>query len=164
MISVTVDDLKLFMNALLAGDSFDPFLLTEGSVTTCLTYFIDGHYRSGYFDQEVRENPPEYVPWEYVRPHIFDMIRGRRKPLKMRFIFRAPEDAVERLVRESGAALTAGDVAGLYINLTYETGTVSVTTGVSLRVFSADRTLEHAWDESVRELFRRLDLAVTDQL
>ena len=164
LLSATVEDLKLFMNTLLARPAFDSFLLTEGSVTTCMTYLMDGHYRTGYFDREDAGKHPEYVAWGYVRPHVFDMIRGHQKPLKMRFVFRAPEEIVQKLLSDTGAPLTSGDVSGLYINIVYVSGSVSVTSGTALRVFSADRSLEQAWDRYVTAMFRQLNIAIQSQL
>ena len=42
MIAVTVSDVKGMMRQLLLREEFDHFLIVEGSITTFLTYSIDG--------------------------------------------------------------------------------------------------------------------------
>ena len=38
-----IQDVKSFMSHLLLSNTFDRFLLTEASITTFNTFFIDGH-------------------------------------------------------------------------------------------------------------------------
>ena len=43
MIALQVTSVKTLMNQLLAGDTFDIFLLEEAIISTANTYTIDGH-------------------------------------------------------------------------------------------------------------------------
>lgn len=42
MIAVKIQDIKDFMSKLLIGNAFDSFWLSEASVTTSVTYTVDG--------------------------------------------------------------------------------------------------------------------------
>ena len=55
MIAVTVSDVKGMMRQLLLREEFDHFLIVEGSITTFLTYSIDGQLQRDFFDGEKEE-------------------------------------------------------------------------------------------------------------
>ena len=45
------------------------------------------------------------------------------------------------------------DVSALFLNIYYENGALTVTTGTSLKVFTLDKTLEHLWDDTVEKYY-----------
>ena len=49
MIALQIADIKTFMKKLLLSESFDRFLLLEGSITTFNTFHIDGTLQKAYF-------------------------------------------------------------------------------------------------------------------
>ena len=51
MTALSILDVKEFMNILLRTDTFDSFLLREGSVTTCMSFQLDGRAKAGFFNQ-----------------------------------------------------------------------------------------------------------------
>ena len=50
-----IQDVKSFMSHLLLSNTFDRFLLTEASITTFNTFFIDGHLHKDYFSSDEAE-------------------------------------------------------------------------------------------------------------
>ena len=48
MTALQIADIKTFMKKLLLTDSFDRFLLLEGTVTTFNTFHIDGALQKSY--------------------------------------------------------------------------------------------------------------------
>ena len=52
MIAVKIQDIKDFMAKLLIGNAFDSFWLSEASVTTSVTYSIEGNLHEDFFDTE----------------------------------------------------------------------------------------------------------------
>ena len=52
MIAVKIQDIKDFMSKLLIGSAFDSFWLSEASVTTSVTYTVDGVLHEDFFDTE----------------------------------------------------------------------------------------------------------------
>ena len=49
MIALQISSMKQFMNELLTGEAFDIFLLEEATLTTDVTYQIDGHVNVEFF-------------------------------------------------------------------------------------------------------------------
>jgi len=55
MIALQIADIKTFMKKLLLSQTFDRFLLLEGSITTFNTFHIDGRLQKSYYTQEEQE-------------------------------------------------------------------------------------------------------------
>ena len=49
MIALQILDIKDFMSKLLIGAAFDPFWLSEASVTTSITYNLTGSLQPDFF-------------------------------------------------------------------------------------------------------------------
>ena len=49
MIALSILNIKEFMNILLRTEAFDGFLLSEGSITTYMTFVLEGHPNTDFF-------------------------------------------------------------------------------------------------------------------
>ncbi len=148
MIALKISDTKGFMKKFLAGDTFDTFLFSEGSITTFTTFSIDGTWHPEYFQEEEHT-----MTWKLIRPIIFDMIKGHHTPIHMRIVLRLADYNVESLLKGADAAVVKEQVDGLFLNITYSKDEVTVTTGTSLKIFTLDKTLDRVWDDMVRKFF-----------
>ena len=158
MTALSILDVKEFMNIFLRTDTFDSFLLSEGSITTCMTYLLDGHARADFFSPE--DDPyelvaqEEYIPFSLVRPVCFQIIRGKRTPSSFKFVFQLSSENQARTISSIGGSFSSEDIQGMYLNLIYQNQQLTCTTGVSCRVFFMDKSLEHAWDEMVKRFLK----------
>ena len=152
MIALTITDTKDFMTKLLTKDTFDTFLFSEGSVTTFTTFSADGTWHPDFFEE--KEQSEQVLNWKLVRPFFYDMIKGRHTPIHMRVVLKLADYNVEKLLKNSGLAVSKDQVDGLFLNLTYAKDEVHVTTGTSLKVFLMDRSLDRLWDDMVRKFFQ----------
>ncbi len=148
MIALKIAGTKNFMKKFLAGDTFDTFLFSEGSVTTFTTFSIDGTWHPEYFGEEEHN-----LTWKLMRPVIFDMIKGHHTPIHMRIVLKLADYNVESLLKNAGLSIAKEQVDGLFLNLTYAKDEVTATTGTSLRIFTMDKTLDRVWDDMVRKFF-----------
>ncbi|MBS6397220.1 MAG: hypothetical protein KH452_08730 [Clostridiales bacterium] len=160
MIALQIADIKSFMKKLLLSESFDRFLLLEGSITTYNTFHIDGSLQRSYYTREEQENLGERTLsfWGEVRPFCLELIRGKRTPLAFRFTFRLSSGNVERLLSQTGIQIPAEQINGLLMNLRYDGHSLQCTTGTSLAVFTMDKKLDHAWDDMVQRYFRQMEI------
>ena len=55
MIALQIADIRHFMKKLLLSESFDRFLLLEGSITTFCTFHMDGQLQKTYYTGEEQE-------------------------------------------------------------------------------------------------------------
>ncbi len=158
MTALSILNVKEFMNILLRTDTFDGFLLSEGAITTYMTFILDGHPVPDFFSPEdepygqISREP--YVPFSLVRPACFDLIKGKRTPSSFKFVFQLSQKNLMRTLSSIDASLSLDDVFGMYLNLIYQNQQLTCTTGVSRHLFSMDKSLEHAWDELVKRFLK----------
>ena len=62
---------------------------------------------------------------------------------------------MERMLEMAGGEFLSEDVQGLYLNIKYEKQRLSVVTGISLKKFSMDKSLEQAWDEEIKTILKK---------
>ncbi|MCD7715836.1 MAG: DUF5721 family protein [Lachnospiraceae bacterium] len=159
MRSFQIQDNLGFMKKLLTGDVFDTFLLSEASITTFAAFQIDGTFHPEYLSTaEAEQSGAEasgYTLWRRVRPFFFDLTKGKNPPLKFRVVLRLAPHNVKKLIEQNGLDLSSDQVDGLFLNIHFDGKSIACVSGVSMKVFTLDRTLEHAWDEMLEKFFRR---------
>ena len=165
MISLHILDVKGFMSQLLLRDTFDRFYLTEASITTFGTFYIDGHLQKQYYSQEELENEEfchNFTYWKQVRPFCLELIKGKKTPLHFKIVFQLSSSNTEKLLKQAGVSLSLSDVGGLYLNLHYDGHKLNCVTGTSLNIFTMDKSLERSWDEMVGKFFRAKEIPVEE--
>ena len=160
MQAFSIPDIRDFMTKLLSADTFDTFLVTEAVLTTFTTFEISGTYHPDYFDTDSGQGPDaagseQYISWRMLRPCFHDLIRGKQKPLGFRIVMRLADYNVEKLLRQTGVPFRVPDIAGLYLNISYDGKNITCITGTALKIFTPDRSLEHTWDEMVGKLLQQ---------
>ncbi len=157
MLSMTINDIKTFMNRLLSSEYFDPFYLVEASIKMGISYHIDGHLNLDFFDTDTKQTlSRQYSYWKEVRPKVFSLIKGNRLPLGCKIILAVPRGSVIQFVEKSGSSFQPEDIEGMYLNIIYDPDNLLITTGISYRVFSMDKSLEHTFDDYVKSFINGL--------
>ena len=95
--------------------------------------------------------PDQLTPWPLAAPVISSLIRGKNPPLSMKLVLRLADSHVRKLTAGEALPFSLSDVSGLFLNINYENGKVSATTGTSFHVFTLDRTLDTLWDRAVEK-------------
>lgn len=163
MISLELTDKKTFMNQLLRGEIFDHFLMPEGVIAQDFTFSIDGHLKKEYFTGEELEEKNltvgDTLPYSYIRPALYQLIRGKKTPVYFKFVLMLSSANLEKTLALSESGLTLTDVAGMFLNITYQNGSLSITTGISYKTFTKDQTLNHEWDIMVKKFLSKHSMA-----
>lgn len=159
MISIQISDVKLFMNKLFLSEYFDAFLLSEANFVTFNTFHIDGTLQHAYYSSEELEasgmSQARFSLWKQVRPFALSLVKGTHTPLEFKIVFRLSDRNVEKLLRQSGiTAFSSADIDGLFLNLNFSRGTLYCISGTSLTLFSMDKSVEHAWDDTVKKYLK----------
>ena len=143
-------DQKHFMNQLLKSELFDHFLLAEATIHGAVSYPIDGHVNRDFYDADelaaITADGSEYLPFSYLRPVFFELIRGRHTPLYLKFVFLLSPSNAQKTILSSDTGLGPDDISGIFLNLTFRDGQMILTTGVSYRTFTTDHSFDIAWD------------------
>ena len=148
-------DIKDFMKELLVKDAFDAFRVSEFSVTTNVSYSIDGEIHPEFnTPDEIATTPSDgetYISWGDIKPFCFSVIKGKQAPLNFKIVFILSKETLAKLLADNNITMSADDIFGLYLNCQYENNSLMCVTGTSLRLFSLDKTLDNAWDTWVAE-------------
>ena len=160
MIALQIADIRHFMKKLLLSESFDRFLLLEGSITTFWTFHMDGQLQKAYYTGEEQEQIDDrsLAYWEEIRPFCFELIKGKRTPLAFRFTFQLSASNTEKLLHQTGVAIPPEQIRGLLLNIRYDGRTLQCTTGTSLTVFTMDKTLDQAWDSMIQKFLHQQEI------
>ena len=151
MTQFEIEPVKDFMSQLLIGNILDAFYVKEVNLTTFNTFTIDGHMQRNFFTAEEWEEAgkPIYATWQQLKPICYQLIKGKKTPLNFRIIFAASKQMIIQCLEKSHVNLTPEHVNGLFLHITYENEQLLCTTGISLDIFTMDKTLEHYWDDSI---------------
>ena len=150
MLSLMITDVKKMTALLFTENSFDRFLLKSAQLSAQLSAAISGEKDPDFYTEDEREKEMQepFVRYETVRPLLFQMIRGKRLPLSFRIILITDKNTTNRLKVKSG--FSDCEVTSLSINLNYKGGQLILSTGVSYAGFSLDKSLDTAWENTVR--------------
>lgn len=189
MIVLKILDLKKFMSAFLVRDLLDDYSLIEGQVKTFCTWSVDGRLERTFFENKtaagsaVPDNAAEsassvnhkasgtpaeksapviYVRWSAVKPHIYNLMRGKRTPLFFKFVFFYPAEQLAQFLAARGIRPDTAGISGLCINLRYDGTGLLLTTGISRSGFSLDRSADEAWDAYAREFLTQQEIGFED--
>ena len=159
MIALQITDIKTFMHHLLKGTMFDNFLLQEATITQAASFHIDGTFNKDFYSEDELEemnlDHVPFLPFSHIRPICFELLKGKKKPGYFKFVFLLSPKNQESTIARSGSSFHNEDVSAMYLNLTYKNNILTCTTGISYRLFSLDKTLDHEWDRLVTVFFRQ---------
>lgn len=150
MKAFSIKNQKQFMNQLLKSDLFDHFLLSEAIIRGAASYQIDGRINRAFFEEDelpsLVEPDSEYLPFSYLRPMLFSMIRGTHTPLYVKLVLLLSPANAAATIRHANTSISPEDINGIYLNLTFREGQLLLTSGVSYRNFTPDHSFDAAWD------------------
>ncbi len=158
MIELKIEDIKQFTSGLFVGNLFDKFLLSEASFKTFNTFTIDGRLIREYYSDEELNELKDHSSWAMVKPFCYSLIKGRKLPESFRITLMLQDEDVSKFLECKVPDIKPDQVGALCINIRYEDGQIVCITGTSLRYFTLDKTLEHEWDEAVRQFFKELSI------
>lgn len=164
MIALKIEDMKDFVSKLLTHETFDKFYVGESVIRTSTDFKIGGRLNRDYYSNDEWEalEGREYSVWSEVRPLAYQLIKGRKLPVYFQFIFQLSGENQRWLMERNSSLLVKNeDIRGMYLNIRYENGMIQCVTGLSLKTFIPDKTVEHLWDETVRQFFRQNQIAVS---
>lgn len=165
MILCKITDKKDFMNKFLAGDCFYSFLLKEASIAGFVPLQIDGRINTAFFTDENSDAAGflayEYAKWEDIRPICFDFIKGKRTPTRFHFILYLKPDAVDQLLEKEELTRETTPVQNFVMNIRFEQGEITITSGVDYSSFTLDKQAAQLWDRTLMKFLNQKQIAYT---
>lgn len=158
MIALQIEDIRKFMSKMLLGTTFDSYMVSEISITTFASFTIDGMFHPEFFSGSSDDSAASgvsddgrHIKWKTVRPVCLDIIKGKNLPVSFHIVLQLPPDETASLLDENDLSITPDDIFGFFLNISYRGDMLTVTTGSSVRVMSAAKAADMAWDRMARE-------------
>lgn len=152
MIALKIINKKDFMSKLLKSELFDDYFVEEATIDTFNTFHIDGRIHKEFYKDSSEtdniSNIEEFSKWQELKTICFDLIKGKRTPLGLKFVFHAPTELKNSLLSAADAGLSEDQVK-LGINIRFSNSDVILTTGTAFSIFSLDKETEKAWDSYI---------------
>lgn len=150
-----IEETGKFMSELLTGERYDSFYLFEARIKADIDYSINGKINKDFFDSDDREimAAEEYISWKKIKPVVYGFVKGDKLPLSLKLILMFNRENITRLVEMNNLPISENDIGALFFNVLYEKGSLTVTTGTSIKTFSLDKTLDHVWDDTVEKYY-----------
>ena len=160
MIALNIPERKDFTSKLFLQNTFDSSLVARASFTTGTSVSIDGNLHKDYFTGAEWESMEQHdlARWSLLKPLCFQIIKGSRLPEQFKIVFVLSRANTEKLLADGGLSFSAEQVGGLFLNVRYDQGALTCTTGVSFTSFVMDKTLERAWDDMVKRFFKSREI------
>ena len=148
-----IKDVKNFMGKLLGSESFDSFLLAEGTITTYNTFIIDGHMVKEFFTGDVNDDndlpPYEFSEWKTMCSLCFDLIKGKRTPVSFKLVLHLKPEIVSQILANGDSAISVSDIKAFVLNIKYDGSVLTCITATAFHSFLPDKTPDRQWDEYV---------------
>ena len=150
----SIPEIGVFMSHLLTDTQFDTFCLLEASITTFAHFSVDGRLHPEFYDTEDKEKDPsgnpgeQFASWGSVRPYVRSLIVGKKPPLSMQIILKAPQEAavIAASSASRGNAPKSSDLSPA-ITILYTNHELTLTSMLTTRFFTMDRQPEYAFDD-----------------
>lgn len=152
MLALQITSLKILMNQLLAGDTFDIFLLEEAVISTANTYTIDGHINVVFYPLEERGAdclPYEFQPWSEMKGLCFNLIKGKHTPTFFKFVFHLKPEKMAALLEQQNNTSSTTHLKALVLNIRYDGTKAILTTGTAYHTFVMDKEADIIWDKAL---------------
>ena len=101
----------------------------------------------------------DYAQWKDIRPVCFDLIKGKRTPTKFTFVLYLKPEALSAMFEKAGISQQDSLVQNLILNIRFEQGEMSITTGVDYSGFTLDKQAEQLWDSTTRKFLDKKEIA-----
>ena len=163
MIALKITGLGSFMSRLFSGNTFDSFLLTEGTLQMGVTWQVEGKLNRGFFEKSAWEDPEqrpyEYITWSEVRPSLRELIRGKKAPVSFRFVLHLKPELMEKMLQKEGDSELLSCVSAFVLTIRYKEGQVSLLSGISMKSFTLNKNADILWDKAIRRFLQAKEIA-----
>jgi len=163
MLALQITSLKNFMNHLLAGNTFDIFLLEEASVTTANIYQIDGHLQKDFLSEDEMEERTacarDFALWSEMKGLCFQLIKGKRTPLAFKFVLRLQPAYLEQILAKANCSITASQINAFVLTVKYDGEKASLTTGCAYHTFLMSHEADEIWDRNLMQYLDKKEIS-----
>lgn len=158
MLLIQIEDIKGFVNKLLSLPEWGNMYLYQGEIKNAVFIHLDGKLNPEFFDSEEEMQNRRYILWNDIKGVFFQAIRGNKLPISFKLVLMPQEETMQKIIDDAGLSISLSDISALNLNIYYERGELSVTTGTALKVFTLDKSPEYAWEAYVKGFLKQLEI------
>lgn len=147
---IVKSEIKIFMNKLLKGNEFDSFEVRKIELETISKFSIEGKINKDYLPEDEKR---EFCTWQELKPYIFQIVKGNKKPKNMKIIFSLSKNIIDQL---------SDNALAMFLNVNFEDNKIICTTGTSQKNFSLDNTVDIIWEEYINKFIKQAGIAVSN--
>ncbi|MCL2350393.1 MAG: DUF5721 family protein [Defluviitaleaceae bacterium] len=96
------------------------------------------------FEVSKTDAPPK---WAVVRPYAFDIVKGGGLPKTIKAVFSEPDEDMVK-----------------FLNIHFEEAKITITTGISQKNFSMDKTPHHQWNDHILGFLKSNNIEYINEL
>jgi hypothetical protein len=147
MLLLPAESVKVLMNKLLVGETFDDYELRGCVIQSFARFDIEGISSAGA-EASGGTVPVKavYCKWRRLRPYVYGIIKGSEKPRFFKLVFGCPPDLLDKRFEKADA---------LFVNIVLDKDAAHITTGISTKVWSLDKSAEELWDNYIMDFLRQ---------
>lgn len=164
-LSVHKDEIKTFMNNILTTSHYDSFEVRSIVIENLTTFDIscldlsEKQEQNDKKDEDKKDEKKEsqkYLTFIELKPFVLSILKSPVKPSVFKIIFcvRNPEQL-------------HNNAKALFININYYDNDnekrINITTATSQKNFTLDKSLDHFWDDYIKNFFKSKNINVAEQ-
>lgn len=142
-----INNQKEFTRKLFLESVFDNFVVGECNFVKDYSVIIDG--RTSESEDAVEES----VTWDKVREIACHVIKGKELPKSFKIVLKlSKENTINTL---KALEIEAPDGTGMFVNIRYNEGELSCTSGTSTTEFFLTKEMDKGWDAFVQKFLEK---------
>lgn len=156
VINIQEAEIKDFMSKLIKEETFDTFEVRGVEINSFTKIEISGIQDKDFLsDYEKEFEIKKYCTWKKLRPYVFNIIKGNKRPRSIKIVFSLKSEKLSALHENASA---------LFLNMNFENNEILFITGVSQKNFSLDKSLDNLWDDFVIQFFKENNIFVSTHI
>lgn len=153
MISLLVTKQKDFTTKLFGQDAFDGFEVAEAEFLTI--------FRTEISPDTTEQKSP--ITWATVRPVAYRILQGNDLPKKFHIVLKLSAVNTVKTIDSFGLLADEAALPSFFMNIIYEREKLHVVSGCSKPSFTLDRSLDEAWDTTVKRYLKHKQIEFEEE-
>ncbi len=137
------EQVKTFMSRLFSKGFMDGFTVIGVELFCVARFTTDGRINPDYLEEGEERS---LCLWSELRPYIYSLIKGSKKPKYFKAVF---------ALRPYQAEMLHENAASMHLTMSFENDVITFTAGTAQKTFSLSKEEDLAWENYLRKFFNK---------
>lgn len=133
---------KNFMKSLLLSSDFDSFVLVEACIYAAVHTSFDGSLDKDFYT----DSDEKFIRFSVIKPLIVSLIKGDKPPKLLKIVLAISQSDLKTFIKEREKEFISVYPTGLFLNIRFEGGSLSVTSGTVASDLDREKIVDKTWD------------------